>query len=157
PYRNSERLVLVWQSSKEHRATGEWFNTYREFEEWQQNSRSFDKLAALTWAVSDETLVWHGKAQNVVAIPASVDFFSVLGVNAAIGRTFEQPDLKEGCTAVLSHSFWQNGLGAPTGLVGRSIRLDQRECRIAGIMPKDFSFYPPQTGLWTLITPHSEF
>src|SRR5262249_4615626 len=46
---------------------------------------------------------------------------------------------------------------APTGLVGRSIRLDQRECRIAGIMPKDFSFYPPQTGLWTLITPHSEF
>ena len=51
PYRDSDRLVLVWQSSKEHRATGEWFNTYREFEEWQRNSRSFEKLAALTWAV----------------------------------------------------------------------------------------------------------
>src|SRR5437660_1511283 len=157
PYRDSDRLVLVWQSSKEHRATGEWFNTYREFEEWQRNSRSFEKLAALTWAVGDKTLVWRGKTQNVLAIPTSVDFFSMLGVNAAGGRTFEHPDLNEGCTAVLSHAFWRNELGAPDDLVGRSIPLDQRECRIAGIMPKDFSFYPTQTALWTLITPNSEF
>ncbi|MGE5055426.1 MAG: ABC transporter permease [Acidobacteriota bacterium] len=157
PYRESDRLVLVWQSSKEHRATGEWFNTYREFEEWQQNSRSFEKLSALTWAVTEKTLVWRGRAQNVVAIPTSVDFFSMLGVKAAVGRTFEQPDLNEGCTAVLSHSFWQNQLGTPADLVGRSIRLDQMECRIAGIMPTDFSFYPTQTAVWTLITPNSEF
>lgn len=157
PYRDSDRLVLVWQSSNEHRATGEWFNTYREFEEWQRNSRSFEKLAALTWAVSEKTLAWRGKAQNVLAIPASVDFLSMLGVNAAIGRTFEQPDLNEGCTAVLSHAFWLNELGAPADLVGRSIPLDQKECRIVGIMPKDFSFYPTQTALWTLITPNSEF
>jgi len=157
PYRNSDRLVLVWQSSKEHRATGEWFNTFREFEEWQRNSPSFEKLAALTWAVSEKTLVWRGKTQNILAIPTSVDFFSMLGVNAAIGRTFEQRDLNEGCTAVLSHAFWQNELGAPADLVGRSIPLDERECRIAGILPKDFSFYPTQTALWTLITPTSEF
>ena len=157
PYRDSDRLVLVWQSSKEHRATGEWFNTYREFQEWQQNSRSFEKLAALTWAVSEKTLVWRGKAQKILAIPTSVDFFSMLGVKAAVGRTFEQPDLNEGCTTVLSHSFWQNELGAPADLVGKSIRLDEMECRIAGIMPKDFSFYPTQTAVWTLITPNNEF
>jgi predicted permease len=81
----------------------------------------------------------------------------MLGVNAAIGRTFEHPDLNEGCTAVLSHAFWQNELGAPADLVGRSIPLDHRECRITGIMPRDFSFYPTQTALWTLITPDSEF
>jgi predicted permease len=157
PYRDGDRLVLVWQSSKEHRATGEWFNTYREFEEWKRNSRSFEKLVALTWAVSERTLVWRGKTQNILAIPTSVDFFSMLGVDAAIGRTFQQPDLNEGCTAILSHAFWQNELGAPADLIGRSIPLDQRECRIAGIMPKDFSFYPTQTALWTLITPNSEY
>ena len=157
PYRNSDRLVLVWQSTKEHRATGEWFNTYREFEEWQRNSRSFEKVAALSWAVIEKTLLWQGKTQSALAIPASVDFFSMLGVNAAIGRTFENADLNEGCTAVLSHAFWQNELGAPPDLVGRSIPLDQKECRVVGIMPKDFSFYPTQTALWTLITPNSEF
>src|SRR5215469_2786471 len=157
PYRHSDRLVLVWQSSKEHRTTGEWFNTYREFEDWQRNSHSFEKLAALSWAVREKTLVWHGKAQNILAIPTSVDFFPMLGVNAAIGRTFEPPDLKQGCTAVLSHSFWQNELGAPAGLIGTSLPIDERECWIAGIMPKNFSFYPTETALWTLITPNSEF
>src|SRR5215471_14793892 len=121
PYRNSDRLVLVWQSGKEHRATGEWFNTYREFEEWKRNSRSFEKLSALTWAVSEKTLLWHGKTQSALVIPASVDFFSMLGVGAAIGRTFAEPDLNQGCTVVVSHAFWQNQLGAPADLVGRSI------------------------------------
>jgi putative ABC transport system permease protein len=157
PYRDSDRLVLVWQSSKEHSATGEWFNTYREFEEWQRNSHSFEKLSALTWAVSEKTLLWHGKMQSALVIPASVDFFSMLGVDAAIGRTFEQPDLHEGCTAVLSHAFWQNELGAPANLVGRSIPIDQKECRIVGVMPKNFSFYPTHSALWMLITPSSEF
>ena len=157
PYRNSDRLVVVWQSSKEHRSTGEWFNTYSEFEDWERNSRSFEKLAALSWAVGDSTLGWHGKARNVLAIPASVDFFSMLGVPAAIGRTFEQQDLNEGCTTVLSHAFWQNELGAPADLVGQSITLDQHECRVIGIMPKDFSFYPAPTALWTLITLDSKF
>jgi hypothetical protein len=157
PYRDSDRLVLVWQSSKEHRATGEWFNTYREFEEWQKHSRSFERLAALTWAVSEKTLVWRGKTQSVLAIPASVDFFSMLGVNANVGRTFELADLHQGCTAVLSHAFWQTELGAPTDVVGTSIPLDEKECRVIGIMPRDFSFYPRQSALWTLITPTSEF
>jgi len=157
PYRDSDRLVLVWQSSKEHRATGEWFNTYREFQQWQRNSHSFDNLAALSWAVGEKPLLWRGKTHSVLAIPTSVDFFSMLGVNAAIGRTFEQPDLNEECSAVLSHAFWQNELGAPPDLVGKSVPIDQRECRITGIMPKDFSFYPLQTALWTLITPNNEF
>src|SRR5689334_13946034 len=145
PYPESDRLVLVWQSSKEHRATGEWFNTYREFQAWQRSSRSFEKLAALSWAVGEKTLVWQGKAQSVLSIPTSVDFFSMLGVKAAMGRTFERPDLNQGCSAVLSHAFWQNQLGSPADLVGKSISLDERECRITGIMPKDFSFYPRQT------------
>jgi hypothetical protein len=40
-----------------------------------------------------------------LAIPTSVDFFYMLGVNAAMGRTFEQSGFNEGCTAVLSHAF----------------------------------------------------
>jgi predicted permease len=157
PYRNSDRLVLVWESSKQHRSTGEWFNTYSEFEQWAHNSRSFEKLAALSWAVGGKTLAWHGKTQNVLAIPVSVDFFAMLGVSATIGHTFEQADLSEGCATVLSHAFWQNQLGAPADLVGQSLPLDQQECRVIGVMPKDFSFYPTQTALWVLITPDSPF
>lgn len=157
PYKHSDRLALVWQSSDQHRSTGESFNTYSEFEQWQHNARSFEKLAALTWAVSERILFWHGKAQNVLAIPTSVDFFSMLEVRPVVGRTFQQSDLSQDCTAVVSHAFWQNQLGAPADLVGQSIRLDQQDCRVVGIMSKDFSFYPVQTALWTLITPSSPY
>src|SRR5579864_9254174 len=157
PYKDSNRLTLVWQSSDQHRSTGEWFNTYSEFQEWQRHAHSFEKLAALTWAVTDKPLLWHGKTQNVLAIPVSVDFFSMLEVPAEAGRTFQPNDLSQDCTAVLSHSFWQNQLGAPADLLGQSVPLDQHECRIIGIMPKDFSFYPMQAALWTLITPNSRY
>ena len=40
PYRDAKQLTIVWQSSPEHRATGEWFDTYRDFQEWQRRSRS---------------------------------------------------------------------------------------------------------------------
>lgn len=48
PYRNPERLTIIWQSDATHRASGAWFDTYREFEEWAQYSKSFEKLAAVT-------------------------------------------------------------------------------------------------------------
>ena len=157
PYKDSDRLVVVWQSSKQHRNTGEWFDKYREFQVWQQKSQTFEKLAVQSWAEGAKRLVWQGKARKVLALPASVDFFSMLGVSAYQGRTFEPSDLNQGCTVVLAHSFWQNDLGAPQNIVGGHLALDQKECRVAGIMPKGFSFYPAQTALWTLITTDSVY
>ena len=157
PYKDSDRLVVVWQSTNQHRDTGEWFNTYSEFEEWRQNSRSFEAVAALSWAVSPKALFWRNKTERISAIPASLDLFSMLGVPAMSGRTFQESDLQEGCAVVLSHTFWQNRLGAPPDLSGQNLSIDQAECRVVGIMPRDFSFYPTQTDLWMLITPDSKF
>ena len=157
PYKDSNRLVVVWQSSDQHRSTGEWFDTYREFEVWQQYSHSFEQLAALSWATASQSFTWQGKARSALAIPTSADFFSMLGIGAEQGRTFAQSDLGRGCTVVLSHAFWQNDLGAPADLVGKSAAIDQRACQIVGIMPRGFSFYPTQTALWTLITPDSPY
>ena len=88
PYQHPERLVVVWQTDAAHHDSGAYFNSYREFEVWRQHSRSFEKLAALTWATGPRTLLWQGKPLDVLTIPASVDFFSMLGESAQIGRTF---------------------------------------------------------------------
>lgn len=93
PHKNSDRLVVVWQSDSHHRDTGEWFNTYSEFEQWRQSSRSFEAVAALSWALSPKSLLWRHKTQKILAIPASLELFSMLGVGAESGRTFEQSDL----------------------------------------------------------------
>src|SRR5207249_6989053 len=100
---------------------------------------------------------WNGSPHHVLAIPASADFFSLLGIPAAQGRTFGPGDLQNGCTVVLAYSFWQKDLGAPAGIVGAPLSLSGKPCTVAGIMPRGFDFYPKQTSLWTLISPDSQF
>src|SRR5215472_12698526 len=157
PYRHPDRLVVVWQTDSEHRETGGWFDAYREFETWEQYNHSFEKVAAATWASSGETLLWQGDRREVLAIPVSVNFFSMLGVPAQQGRTFTAADLANPCSVVLAYSFWQSRLGGTSGLVGRTLTRGDKDCAVVGIMPKDFTFYPKQTQLWTLITAESAY
>ena len=158
PYKDPDRLVAVWESEVGHGPNSKVFASFRDFQEWQAHSHSFEQLEACTWAwYEGRPLIWHGTAQRVTAIPATAGLFSLLGVQAAQGRTFKPNDLKSGCAVVLSHGFWQSRLGGMPGLVGSSLTLADQACTVLGIMPKGFDFYPKQTDLWTLITPQSEF
>ena len=102
-------------------------------------------------------MLWQGKPIDLLAIPASVDFFSLLGANAIMGRTFSENDLRSECTLVLAYRFWQQKLGAARDIVGRDFTTGKSSCQIVGVMSKDFSFYPVATDAWTLITPAGEF
>jgi putative ABC transport system permease protein len=48
-------------------------------------------------------------------------------------------------------------LTSASDIVGSTLTLNGKPCAVAGIMPKEFEFYPKQTALWTLITADSEF
>src|SRR5215472_1181000 len=157
PYQNADRLVVVWQSTAQHRATGAFFNTYREFQQWQQYNHSFAKLAVATWANRGETILTrNGNPQSILNIPVSVDFFSMLGIQPARGRTFDPADLQHPCTVVISDAFWRGVLGSEN-IVGHTLTLNRQACTVVGIMPQNFSFYPKQTQLWNLITPQSNY
>jgi predicted permease len=156
PYQGADRLVAVWSTEISQPGT-KIFAPYRDFEEFKTNSHDFEQLAALTWARAGEILTWRGAPHEVLARPASVDFFSLLGIPAAHGRTFAPEDLQNGCTVVLAYSFWQNQLGSAPDIVASTLALNGKPCAVAGVMPKGFEFYPKQTELWTLITPQSEF
>jgi len=157
PYKDPHRLVVVWQAQPGRFGSSESFDSFRDFEEWRHSSRSFEQIEALTWARAGANLTWRGKPQRVLLIPATEGIFSLLGVAAAQGRTFEPEDLRAGCTLVLAHRFWQDRLGAAPDIVGGSLPLDGTACTVVGVMPEGFDFYPKQTDLWSLITPESEF
>lgn len=156
PYKNAERLVAVWSSEIGQPGT-KIFASYSDFEKFKAHSHSFEGLAALSWARAGEILTWSGSPHEVLAIPASPEFFSLLGAFAEKGRVFGPEDLKNGCTVVLAHSFWQTELGAPDRILGSALTLNGKPCTVAGVMPRGFEFYPKLTSLWTLITPDSQF
>ncbi len=155
PYKNANRLVIITQRPPKERL-GEVLDTYREFEEWKAYSRKIERLAAVTW-FANQVWSWRGAKRAIGAVRVSPQFFSLLGVHAAQGRTFDAEDLKNPCTVVLAHRFWQEQLSETPGWVGKSLILNNTACTVVGIMPRSFSFYPKQAQLWTLITPDSAF
>jgi predicted permease len=156
PYKGPERLVAVWCTEIGQPGT-KIFASYRDFEEFKAHNHSFEELAALTWARAGEILTWRGSPHEVLAIPASAEFFSLLGIPATEGRTFGPEDIQNRCTVVLAYSFWQTELAAATDIVGSTLTLSGKSCAVVGIMPRSFEFYPKQTSLWTLITRESQF
>ncbi|HEV3330559.1 MAG TPA: ABC transporter permease [Bryobacteraceae bacterium] len=155
PYRDPGQLVSVLD--REIRAGGRaiYFDQYSDYENWKKNSRAFQGFAAVTWAGGmGRIMTGRGPARTVTAMPVSVDFFSTLGVPAALGRTFEAADLAGGCGVVLSRKFWQATFGSQRSAIGQSLRLDDQACTVLGVMPSDFASYPnPPFLLWVLMTP----
>jgi len=154
PYRDPGRLVLIWERSLREKNLSKLFDLYRDFDTYSKNNRSFEKISGATWGTSSRIMTGRGRAQPVLAIPATVDFFAMLGVAPEAGRTFSQDDLTRGCSVVLEHRFWQNALNGDKGIVGQSLRLDDQECTVLGVMPPSFVFYPDQTAMWWLLTPN---
>jgi putative ABC transport system permease protein len=156
PYRDADQLVAVWSTELRH-PESKLFAPYADFQEFKEHSHSFQQLAAATWARAGEIVTWNGSPHQVVAIPVSADFFSLLSVPAELGRTFGPDDRKNGCTVVLAHPFWQKELGAPQQIAGTSLVLSGQSCTVSGVMPRSFEFYPKQTSLWTLIQADSQY
>jgi len=153
PYKDPSRLVAIWDRNVKDAGTSKMFDSYQDFRALADHAKSFDQVAAATWAVNGRILSGHGSTQEVLAMPVSESFFPLLGVSPALGRTFVSDDLKKGCSVVLSDRLWHGSLGGDTGIVGNDITLDDQPCAVVGVMPPGFSFYPDAGSLWVLLTP----
>jgi putative ABC transport system permease protein len=152
PYRDADRLVAIWDRQIHQNGTSKLFDLYSDYENWKAHGKVFETVAATTWAGSmDRTLTGQGPARTVTVQPVSVDFFSLLGVPAALGRTFLREDQSRGCSVVVSHAFWENVLGSRKEAAGQSLRLDEQVCTVVGVMPGGFAFYPVVASMWSLL------
>ncbi len=154
PYRDPERLAAIWITSTREQTLAKMFATYADYVEFRAHSRSFESVAAATWATRlGRTFTGHGPAREVLTVPATSNFFDTLGVQASLGRTFRAEDETRGCSLVLSHAFWTASLASDPSIIGKSITLDQSPCDVLGVMPPAFSFYPPAAQAWILLGP----
>ncbi|MGA2431373.1 MAG: ABC transporter permease [Candidatus Acidiferrum sp.] len=80
----------------------------------------------------------------------SAELFSVLGADAAIGRTFRAGEDLAGQNSfvILSESLWQRRFASDPNIIGHSINLEGVARQIVGVMPRDFRFPSPQSDVW---------
>lgn len=111
----------------------------------------FSGVAA--WSFEPMNLSPGGRPQRVMGMMVSANYFAVLGVNAARGRTFSAAE-DEGPgahpVAVLSHAGWQSIFGGDPEVVGRTIVLNGRSYTVVGVAPKEFKGIIPivSPALW---------
>jgi predicted permease len=110
--------------------------------DWRKQSRSFEQMgAAQVWSAA---LTGRDNAEELPGMQVSPNLFSVLGVPAFRGRTFETGDDQpgQGHEAVLSYQLWQRRFGADPKIVGQQISLNGESYTVNGIMPESFHFAP---------------
>jgi predicted permease len=81
------------------------------------------------------------RAESVWTQAVSGEFFSVLGVPAALGRPLTPEDDRRGdpqAVAVISYGFWQRSFGLDPTVIGKTVLLDDIPFVLVGVMPPGF-------------------
>ena len=145
PYVEPERLVCLWQSDRDI----PWYTfSHPRFRFFQEHLLDVAQIAAY----DDEaaTVFQHGEAVRVEGGRVSANFFSVLGVSPALGRTFAPDEDRRGANpvAVLSDRFWRERFGADPKILGRAITVDDQPFTVIGVMPPAFQFLGVPIDVW---------
>jgi putative ABC transport system permease protein len=144
PYRDADRLVVVWEKSRQFE-----HNTISpaNFFDWQEQNNVFEGLAA--FADTRANITSDGEPEEIPAQRITGNLFSVLGVNALLGRTITQDDSKPGQNnvVVISYGLWQRRFGGDPNVIGRKVILGTFENTIVGIMPPGFKWHVRKNSL----------
>jgi len=84
----------------------------------------------------------HGQGQQVFGQLVSGNFFSVAGVEPALGRAFPADEDQTGAShpaILISYSFWQHRLAADSSVIGRVLKLNGTSFTVIGVAPPGFT------------------
>jgi predicted permease len=141
PFREPERLVSIWLQRNAARN----YPAAADAVELRQLRGVFEDVALFENA--NLNLVGacpQGgcEPQRLQGASVSPNLFSVLGVPAALGRTFARDEDQAGRERVvlLSDALWRGRFGADRAVVGRQIRLNGSPHTVIGVMPPGFHY-----------------
>ncbi len=119
----------------------------KQFHDWRQHS-TYIADAALFEEI-DANL---GSAQNIVrahVAQTSWNFFSMLGTEPVLGRSFDAGEDTAGrnAVAVVGYGLWQQLFAGDRRVLGSTIRVNGMPLTVIGVAPAGFE-YPSKTVLW---------
>ncbi len=146
PFREPDRLVQLFETEA---APGNYPFAGPDYLDWQAQNRTLEGMTLHTWP-RRYNASGAGEPESAVNVGTEANFFSVLGVQPLIGRTFSTGEDQEGKdrVAILSYGFWQRHFGGMEDALGKSVELNSEAYTVVGVMPRWFN-YPTGTEIWT--------
>src|SRR5579883_1677820 len=149
PYVDADRVAVVYMSyfPRDFR-----FGTMsvRDYLIWREDNRAFENPSLFRTLRMDIGGNIDAPEQ-VQGASVTAGFFSTLGVQPLIGRTFRVGEDKPGTgsRAVLSESIWRRRFGARPDALGQTILVNGVPSVIIGVMRDSFRFPRRETEVWT--------
>jgi putative ABC transport system permease protein len=139
PYRNPGRLVYIsefWPHETPVRTVPN-----PDFANWSEHAQLFDRFAAYGGG-AEVNLTGVGQPERLSGARVTADFFTLLGVEPFLGRSFlREEDRPGGRKAVLlSYELWQRRFGSDSKVIGSTIQLDSDLYTVVGVTPPGFRF-----------------
>jgi putative ABC transport system permease protein len=144
PFKQPEQLVRI-TSDFTRRNAKDVGATVPELFDYRDRAGVFEDVSGLYPINVNLTEV--DEPERIEALLVSPSYFSILGADAALGRTFQTDDYQPGITeiVVISDGLWRRRFGADPNILGKKIRLDNDLFTIVGVMPQ--GFHHPGRGL----------
>jgi putative ABC transport system permease protein len=139
PYRDPSRVSFVFGAEMD---SGERMFSVplADFLDMQRQATSLEAISAYSYLSAN--LTGSDLPERVQAYRVTPNTFDLLGVPAAIGRTFSERDASADAAhvAIISDGLWRRLFGADVAVVGRTIMLNGSALEIVGVMPRTFEY-----------------
>lgn len=152
PYQDPSRLLMLEGTFEEKEGeVQEWGISYIDFLDWRKEVRHFEQMAALSPGEMAFNLVVGNQAERLSGELISYNYFSVLGVPLALGRSFtpeEDGTPFQHPVTILSHDLWQRRFGGDPQVLGRSLDLNGQQYKVVGVAPQGFHGLSDKADAW---------
>jgi putative ABC transport system permease protein len=153
PFRDSGQLVMIYEHFRAPSMKAQGFNyslvAPADYYDWRRETHGFEDMAAMRWWQFSLTGEGGQLPEIVQARGGSWNLFPLLGVEAAIGRTFtKSEDRPHGYVAMLTWDLFERRFGGDRSIVGKQIHLDGISCTVVGVLPKWFTWPDAKVQIW---------
>jgi len=153
PFRDPDHLVMVYEHFRGDWANQDGFNynvvSPADYYDWRAQTHGFQDIAAWRWWQFNLTGERDELPEVVTAAAGTWNFFPLLGVQPAFGRTFTESEDHPGSNVVmLTWSVFERRFAGDSSIVGRHIHLDGKPFTVVGILPKDFAYPYATVQVW---------
>lgn len=147
PYPDPSRLVMIWERGADGLQSNTGFATFTDIRE---RTKTLSQVAVMSYWMP--TMSGATEPERLAGQRVSYSYFSLLGVEPALGRTFlPEEDAQSGAPVViLSDGLWRRRFDADPSAVGKTISIGGTVYTIVGVMPRSFeNLTDPNAQLWS--------
>jgi len=143
PYRDASQLIRVWATNAKNGSHHD-VASFPDFTDWSAQNRSFEQVEA--YRGQSYNLSGGDHPERIRSLQVSAGLFRMLDIRPILGRDFLPEEQQPGRShvALLGEGLWRSHFGGNPKVLGTSVRLNDENYTVIGILPSRPEFPPDE-------------